>query len=78
MVGLVVLRIFGDPDDFEVSRVLLVQISEVFSDRVFVFEELLGKRLVDHGDVSRSGRVLFGNRAALHDLGADALKVAVT
>jgi hypothetical protein len=56
----------------------LLQISEVFSDWVFILKELLHKRLVDYGDVPGCGRVLFGNPATLHNLGADALKISVT
>src|SRR5260370_23838401 len=72
-----VLRVFCDPDDFVGSRILLVQISKMFSDGFFVFEEFLGEGLVDHGNVPGSGGVLFRNPPTFHNFGADALEVAV-
>src|ERR1700677_288378 len=60
-----ILRILGDANDFKVSRIFLTEISEMFSDRVFIFEELLRECLVDDGDVARGGSILLGNRAAL-------------
>jgi len=72
-----VFRILGDANDFKVSRVLPVEISEVFSDGIFIFEKLLRKGLVYDGDVASGGRVLFGDCAAFENLGADGFEVAV-
>ena len=65
----------------EVARVLLIEDSEVTSDRVFLGEELLHEGLIHDGDHLRRGRVLIGETAAaddrladrLEELGADAI-----
>ena len=72
-----VMRILGDADDFKASSIFLIQIAKVFSDRVFIFEELLGKCLIDDGYFPGSGSVLLGDGAAFHYFGSNALKVAV-
>src|ERR1700689_5562442 len=72
-----ILRILSDSDNFEGAAVLLLQISKMLPDRVFVFKEFLCERLINNRYISGSGRVLFGNRTTFHNLRSGALKVAV-
>ena len=53
-----VLGVFGDADDLEGSGIFLIQVSEVFSDRVLILEKLLGKCLVNYRDDPRARGVL--------------------
>src|ERR1700761_7080428 len=71
------MRVLCNADDLEPAGMFDV-IAEVLPQRAPVFEILLRKELVHHGDVSRRGCVLLVVRAALQNLGADGVEISGT
>src|SRR6185437_3742287 len=48
--------------------------AEVLPNRVLIFEEVFGKRFVDHSDIDRARRVVVRERPALYNFGPNGLK----
>src|ERR1700755_3007002 len=73
--GLAILSVLRHADNFKLAGMLHVDISEMVSERVFIFEEFLCEVFVYDGDALRAWRVLIGDGTAPSDFGAQSLKV---
>src|SRR5579863_3914313 len=69
-------RIFGDADNLVSTGRFVLRTAEIFSDGIFISEELSRKRFVDDGDTPRRGRILIGDAASAKNRISDDLKVA--
>src|SRR5882724_1051757 len=73
--GSPVVGIFGHSNNL-VSAWMLQVIAEMFSNGLAVFEELLLKEAIHHGDGACPRRVLLIVGAAFHDLCADGVEIS--
>src|SRR4029077_14668839 len=69
-----VIRVFCYSHNLKRARMLQV-IAKVLSNGAAIFEILLLKETIHHGDGSRCRRVLFIDGAAFQDFGADGIEI---
>ena len=69
------MGVFRDADNFKLTGMLHVDVSEMVSERTLIFEKFLREGLVYDCDALRGGRVLVADGTALNNFGAQSLKV---